>query len=245
MKIATLTEHINDLRLAIIRSLVMLLLFVFISYFLADLIIKILSLPLMSSVFAPKTMIYTGLADGFISRMNIATSFGFFTSIPYIIFEIYKFCAVGMYKNEKLLAKSIILAIFSLFLIGCLIGYYFIIPNCIDFFLSYGQNVTNLPLDFQLKLVDYLDMIIGIMIICGIVMQIPIIIVLLHIMGLMKYSVITKYRRHWIVFVFILSAIITPPDILSQIVIAGIILLSTEIAIFGCKLFDKNKIKSL
>ncbi len=242
MNKSDLMLHINALRKAILRCLLVFLAAVLTCYLCADWFINILSTPLLHSKFGIKFTTYTSLTDGFMAHMNVATSFGLFTTIPYIACEIYKFCAVGMYKNEKQLAKFIFSAVFVLFAMGNALAYYWIIPGSVDFFLSYGSGFGGQIMQsyFQLKLLDYIDLVMDIMLVCGLILQIPVVIFILHIAKIIDAGKLGKYRRYWIVGAFIIGAVITPPDVSSQIIVASVMILLIEISILACKLFRKN-----
>ncbi len=233
-----LLHHLNDLKGGVLRSITFFLILFAISYLLSSGIIAILIKPISSKI--NQSMIGTGLADGFLLHMNIAFSSAIFITIPYIFYEIYRFCVLGMKQEEKIAMKILMFVCVFLFIFGALIAYRFIIPSALDFFISFfGQNIRLQP-----KILDYIDLILSIMIAFGAAFEAPILIFLLHVFNIIKAESFKKYRKHMIIGVFIISAILTPPDIASQIVLASIILILIEFAFLFCKIFDKLKTKS-
>lgn len=236
MKREEFFTHLDELKFIILRVLTFFLISFTIVYFFVDSIISFLIKPIISNT--GLNMIYTGLSEGFSLHLSIASSLGIFLTIPFALYEIYKFCSLGMKIYEKKIAKYTIIFGVLLFIIGCIISYIFIIPSAINFFISY-TNSTNVQVALQPKIIDYIDLICSIMIAFGIAFQAPLIIFFLHISNILKLEKLLKYRRYVIVFVFIISAIFTPPDIVSQIILATMILILIEISFLFCKIFDK------
>lgn len=229
------------------RNRVMLVLFLFIGLFFigynySDRIIYFFSRPfILSEKINSVNMIYTSLTEGFMIHLQVAFLFAFYFSIPIFFLQLYFFCSKGMYKNEKAFTISIFISIVTLFLIGFFVAYCYIIPMAIDFFVSYVNKIENLSILFQPKLLDYMDLVLNIIIAVGITFQIPVVIFLLHTFNLLKREDLIKYRRHIIVGIFIFAAIITPPDVYSQILVASIMIILIEFSFFCCQIYDKIK----
>ncbi len=154
---------------------------------------------------------------------------GVIIAFPYILYEVWKFVSPGLYENERKLASGFILIASALFFIGTLFGYYLIAPLSVNFLGSYtvSNEVTN-----QIDLSSYIAIVRSSVISCGLIFELPIIIYFLTKLGLITPAFMRKYRRHAIVLVLILAAIITPPDVASQIIVAIPIMILYEISIF-------------
>jgi len=178
------------------------------------------------------------MAGQFSAHIWTAITAGFIISFPYIIWEFWRFVSPAMHTNEKRNAKGFILITSILFFIGVLFGYYIITPLSINFLGAYqvSEEVLN---EFDLS--SYIGLIRASVLSCGLVFELPIIIFFLSKIGLVTPEVLKKYRKYSLVVVLILSAIITPPDIASQIIVSIPILILYEISIFISKVVTSKQ----
>lgn len=163
---------------------------------------------------------------------------GFIMGIPFILYEVWKFIKPALYPNEQKNALAFISISSLLFFIGVLFGYFVILPLSVYFF---GSFQTSAEISNEFNLDSYIGMIRTTVIACGIVFELPIIIYFLSKLGLVDAQFLRTYRRYALVIILILAAIITPPDILSQIIVAIPILILYEISIFISKAVEKNR----
>ena len=165
---------------------------------------------------------------------------GFIISFPFILWEIWKFIKPALYDNEKKSAIWFILISSLLFFLGVLFGYFVIVPLSIYFFGTFqvSPEVVN---EFNLE--SYIGLIKTSVIACGILFELPIIIYFLSKLGLVTPSFLRKYRKYTLIIVLILAAIITPPDILSQIIVAIPIMILYEISILISYLVQRKELK--
>jgi sec-independent protein translocase protein TatC len=163
---------------------------------------------------------------------------GFILGFPYILWEIWKFISPALYKNEKKYAVSFILISSILFFLGVLFGYYLILPLSVNFF--GGFNVSSV-IKNEFNLDNYISMVKTSVISCGLIFELPIIIYFLTKIGLVTAATLREYRRYSIVIILIVAAIITPPDILSQIIVSIPLLILYEISILIAVLVNKKE----
>ncbi|MCM4161799.1 twin-arginine translocase subunit TatC [Antarcticibacterium flavum] len=178
----------------------------------------------------------------FSAHVWVAITAGFIISFPYVIYEFWKFVAPAMKDNEKKNARGFILISSVLFFLGVLFGYYVVTPLSINFLGKYqvSDDVFN---DFDLA--SYISLVRASVIASGIIFELPIIMYFLTKVGIVTPDFLIKYRKYALVIVLILSAIITPPDIVSQIIVAIPVLILYEVSIIISKIVFKREEKKL
>lgn len=190
-----------------------------------------------------RKLIYTSPTEAFTTYLKLSFYSSLFFSFPVFFAELYLFLSPALYKNEK---KNILFTIFFssfLFLFGAIFCYFFILPMALKFFSSF-ENLSSvddstLPILFETKISDYLNFTINLLFGFGIAFLSPILLLFLIKGGYVKVKDLRSKRRYWIVIIFILSAILTPPDILSQISLAILLIILFEIVILLGKYFNK------
>lgn len=248
-------DHLEDLRWLLIRSTIAIGIGAIIAYFFSDFIFNTI-------IFGPKDTHFItyrffcnisqtfNLDDSFcISEMPFtiqsrtmggqfsahiwtAITAGFIISVPFILWEFWKFISPALYENEKKGAKSFIFYASILFFIGCLFGYFLVVPLSINFLGNY--NVSNVVHnDFDLD--SYIGLVKTSTLACGLFFELPILIYLLTKIGIVTPIILQKQRKIAIVIILIIAAIITPPDVISQIIVTIPILILYEISIFISK----------
>jgi len=182
------------------------------------------------------------MAGQFSAHIWTAITAGFILAFPYIIYEFWKFISPGMHQNERKHSRGFIIVSSILFFIGVLFGYYVVCPLSINFLGTYqvSQQVHN---DFDLS--SYISLIRASVLASGLIFELPIVIYFLTKVGLVTPTFMRKYRKYALVLVLILSAIITPPDIASQIIVAIPVLILYEISIYISKFVLKKQSRKL
>lgn len=243
----SLQEHLAELKKRIIFCVIFLIVAFCICYFFSAEIYQFLLQPLAES-FADqqnRRLIYTSPAEGFITFTRVAFYAALFFSFPVFFIQLYLFLAPALFKKEK---KFIILLLFFapfLFLCGAALAYFFLLPLTFKFFLSFeAQGLVGssiIPIQLETKISEYLNLIIDLLFSFGIAFQSPILLLFLFRIGFLTPDDLRKRRKYWIVIIFIVAAILTPPDVLSQISLAIPMILLFEIVILiGNKI---NKLK--
>jgi sec-independent protein translocase protein TatC len=241
----TIGSHFNELRSrAMICILFYIVIFV-LCYFFSKEIYHFLLKPFIevSQNNQNRKLIYTSPTEAFTTYLKLSFYSSLFFSFPVFFAELYLFLSPALYKNEK---KNILLTIFFssfLFLFGAIFCYFFILPMALKFFSSFENlssiNDSTLPILLETKISDYLNFTINLLFGFGIAFLSPILLLFLIKGGYVKVKDLRSKRRYWIVIIFILSAILTPPDILSQISLAILLIILFEIVILLGKYFNK------
>lgn len=194
-----------------------------------------------------RRMIYTGLAEAFVTYVKVAFFAGAFFSFPVWATQVWRFVAPGLYKAEKRAVLPFLLATPVLFFAGAALAYYLIFPMAFKFFLSFesavAANATALPIQLEAKVDQYLSLVMGIVFAFGLSFELPVLLMLMARAGLINAAMLSSKRRHAIVLIFIVAAVITPPDVISQIGLAVPMMLLYEISIFGVKRIDRARAK--
>ncbi len=165
---------------------------------------------------------------------------GFIIGFPYILYELWKFISPGLYEKERKYSKGFIFTASLLFFMGVLFGYYVVAPLSINFLGGYtvSEEVFN-----DIDLASYISTIRASVIACGLIFELPIIIFFLTKVGLVTPEILKKYRKIALVLVLILSAVITPPDVASQIIVAVPVLILYQVSIYISKVVLKREAK--
>ena len=239
LKEFTLEEHLSELKSRLIKVLLFFFVVTLVSFRFSWDIFAILSEPLVKLT-ASNTgfhFIYTKLTEGFITELKIAFIFGFFLTSPIFFYHLYKFLAPGLYKYEKKIIAPYLFFPPILFLTGVLVVYFIVIPVTWKFFISF-QNLTpenGVMIKLEAKISEYVDLIVELFMGFGIAFQLPILLIMLTKLKIITASQLVQFRRYSIVLIFIVAAILTPPDVFSQIILALPLTLLYEISIFCCK----------
>ena len=209
-------EHLEDLRGSLIKIVVAILLFSTLAFCFKDLLFKIVLAPKDSSFFMYKLfgggdftirLMNIGLTEQFMIHLKTAVAFGILMASPYIIKVLFDFIRPALYEKERQHSTGIVVSSYVMFMIGVAVNYLFIFPLTVRFLGTYqvSEQVSNM-----LTLQSYMDTLLMMSIVFGIVFEIPVISWLLARFGLLKAEYMTQYRRHAIVAILIIAAIITP-----------------------------------
>jgi sec-independent protein translocase protein TatC len=189
----------------------------------------------------PFEIININMAGQFSTHIMISLIVGLILAFPYLIFELWRFISPALYPKEKSHARGAVFFISLLFILGVLFGYYVIIPLSVHFLGNYSVSaqVTN-----QINLNSYISTVSSITLATGVIFELPVLIYFLTKIGLVTPEFLKKYRRHALVIVLALSAIITPPDVFSQILVAFPLMFLYEIGIIiSRRILKKEKLK--
>jgi sec-independent protein translocase protein TatC len=239
----TLKEHLIELKKRLIIVCVAFITVFILCYNLKEYIFEIFLSPLAEiSGQEERRIIYTGLAEAFFSYLKLSLFSSFFLIIPIICHQIYGFISPGLLNSEKRLVILILSFSPILFYIGGFFVLYIVMPKAWEFFVSYENRNLQIPVILEAKISEYLNLVIQFMLAFGVAFQLPVIMVILCIMGVIESSFLVQKRRVSIVIIFIAAAIFTPPDVISQIALAIPLLLLYEISILLCKLVEKKRL---
>ena len=238
----TITGHLSELRLRLTRAVIGAFAGFLLCYGVAEDIFTILSRPLVNVMPQGTHFIYTGVAEGFFVYLKVALLAGIFIASPYIFYQLWAFIAPGLYKEER---KHVLpLAIFSafFFIVGALFCYFGVFPVAFKFFMSYStESISAMP-----SLNEYLGFALMLLIAFGVVFEMPLFVYFLARIGIVTAQKMRRFRRYAVLGAFVIGALLTPPDVFSQLLMAGPMMLLYEISIMlaaavGKKTDEKKK----
>ena len=246
IKQASFIEHLTELRSRLLKSIVYLFIFFVISYIFAENIYGFLVEPYADAVKDDninRRLIYTALHETFITYLKVAFFSAIFVTSPIILTQIWKFVAPGLYTNEKKALLPYLIATPTLFLLGGMLVYYLVMPLAIKFFLSFetSAQISNLPIQLEAKVNEYLSLIMRLIFAFGISFQLPVLLTLLARVGFVNSTYLKKRRKYVVVIVFALAALLTPPDPITQIGLGIPLLILYELSILAVKFIEKKK----
>jgi len=245
-KKSSFVEHLTELRSRLVKSIVYLFAFFIVCYFFAENIYSFLVAPYADAVKDDglnRRMIFTALHETFITYLKVAFFAAMFVTSPIILTQIWKFVAPGLYKNEKKALLPYLIATPTLFLFGGMLVYYLIMPLAIKFFLTFetSAQLSNLPIQLEAKVNEYLSLIMRLIFAFGISFQLPVLLSLLARVGFIDSEYLKKRRKYVIVIIFAVAAILTPPDPITQIGLGIPLLILYELSILSVRLIEKKK----
>ena len=244
-KQSSFVEHLTELRLRLVKSVIYLFGFFIICYFFAENIYSFLLAPYAEAVKDDpinRRMIFTALHETFITYLKVAFFAAMFTASPIILTQVWKFIAPGLYKNEKKALLPYLIATPTLFLLGGMLVYYLIMPLAIKFFLSFETSsaVGSLPIQLEAKVNEYLSLIMRLIFAFGLSFQLPVLLSLLARVGFVDSEYLKQRRKYVIVIIFVAAAILTPPDPITQIGLGIPLLILYELSILTVKFIEKK-----
>ena len=245
---APLIEHLTELRNRLIRSVVAFAICMILAFTVAGQIFNFLAKPiveiLMENGQSPD-LIFTGLQQGFMVNIRISLFGGFLLSFPYISFQLWKFIAPGLYKDEKNAFLPFLLASPILFFIGATFSFYVVMPLAFDFFLGFQQTNENISdlvgITYLGTINEYLGLTMKFIIAFGLCFQLPVLLTLMGKAGLISSQTLAKSRKYAMVGILVLAAIVTPPDVITQIILFTVVYALYEVSVILVKWVEKKR----
>ncbi|WP_373520567.1 twin-arginine translocase subunit TatC [Aquiflexum sp.] len=197
-----------------------------------------LSLPALCIEQLPFTIQSRQMTGQFSMHITSSVVVGLIASFPYLFWEVWKFIAPGLYSKERMAARGAVFFVSLLFFAGTLFGYYILAPLSINFLSNYQLDPSILN---EFDITSYVSTLSMLVLASAIMFQLPVVIYFLSMSGLVTAAMLKAYRRHSIVVILILAAVITPPDVISQILIAMPILVLYEAGIQIAKRLEKKR----
>ena len=246
-KEAGFISHLVELRKRLISSLIFLFILFVICYYFSDYIYGFLVDPFAEAVKndnIERRLIFTALQETFLTYLKVSFFAAFFITSPFILIQIWKFIAPGLYDHEKSAIMPYLVLTPILFLLGGMLVYYLIMPLAIKFFLSFESAglTTTLPIQLEAKVNEYLSLVMKLIFAFGLSFQLPIVLSLLARIGLIDSKFLKERRKYVVVIIFAAAALLTPPDPITQIGLAIPLLILYELSILSVKIIE-SKIK--
>jgi sec-independent protein translocase protein TatC len=235
-------EHFKELRSRLIKIFLSVLLGFILCWFIRSQIVDFLFAPLLAAMRGlelPEVVIATGVPETFLTYMQIALMSGIFVSSPLIFYQVWAFIAPGLYEKEKTHIVPIALASALFFILGGAFCYFIVFANAMPFLMGFGEEyIHNTP-----RLSEYYDFALHLLLAFGLIFELPLFVFFLSRLGLVTAPMLKRFRRYFIVIAFIVSAVLTPPDIPSQLCMVAPMLILYEFSIFIAKFCASEKEK--
>lgn len=243
----TFWEHLDVLRSSLIRMAVAIVLFGVVAFVLKEELFSVVLAPCSSDFVTYRLMgaeafnihlMNTGLTEQFMIHVRTALYAGLLVASPYILYELFRFVSPGLYANERHYAVWLVSAAYVMFVVGTLVNYYIVFPLTVRFLGTYqvSPDVANM-----LTLQSYIDTLLGMSLMLGVVFELPVVCALMGRMGLLTEGFMAEYRRHAVVAILIVAAIITPTtDVFTLLVVSLPIYLLYEVSIQIVRMTKRN-----
>jgi sec-independent protein translocase protein TatC len=255
-------EHLEELRWHIIKALISIFVFGLVAFIFKDIVFnkillapkfpdfityrifcrvaEIVKIPRLCINAVPMELISIKMSGQFSMHIMVSLVIGFIAAFPYIFYQFWKFIVPALYPKEKKVARGAVFISSLLFLLGVFFGYFIITPLTIQFFSGYSvsEDVTN-----QINLISFVSTIASVLLSCGVIFELPILVYFLSKIGIVTPKFLRTYRKHALVLIIFLSAIITPPDIFSQLVVSVPLILLYEVSIFISGRIQRKKLR--
>lgn len=229
------TAHLEELRTRLINVFIAVAVGFVICYFFKERLFEVLTAPLIRVMGEDDTLIFTGLPEAFFTYLKVAFLAGIGLAAPVIFYQFWMFVAPGLYHSERRMFLPIVFLSSVFFVGGALFGYFIVFPYGFKFFLGFaGDHLRALP-----SMKEYLGFATKLLLAFGIVFELPLVITFMARLGIVSVPFLKKNRKYALLLFFVGSAILTPPDVVTQVMMAMPLMLLYEISIIGARIFGK------
>jgi len=233
----TFLSHLIELRERLVRCILAFFLACIPALFYSAELYDVLAFPLMQSLPQGSRMIATGVITPFLIPMKIAFMAGFLAALPYILYQAWAFVAPGLYAHEKRLVLPLVVSSTVLFLLGMLFCYFIVFGKVFSFIASFAPKSITVAPDIE----AYFNFVLGMFLAFGLAFEVPVVVVVLVIAGLVTVEQLREWRGYVVVAIFVVAAIVTPPDVVSQIALAIPMCLLYEAGILAAQMIGRRR----
>lgn len=231
------TSHLEELRKRLITGFIAIGVGAVISFAFKERLFNILVQPLIKVMEEGDTLIFTGLPEAFFTYLKVALLAGILLASPVILYEFWMFVAPGLYKKERRLLGPIVVLSSFFFIGGALFGYFIVFPWGFKFFLGFAtETIRPLP-----SMKEYFAFSAKLLLAFGLVFELPLVLTFLARLGIVSVDFLRRNRKYALLLFFIGAAILTPPDVITQIMMALPLMALYEISIIGARIFGRKK----
>tara|TARA_B100001248_G_C27399050_1_gene468330 strand:- start:613 stop:1332 length:720 start_codon:yes stop_codon:yes gene_type:complete len=231
----SLSEHLSDLRKALLWSILFITIGFAASFSQSELIFDFARKPI--EPFIGQGLVFTGVMDKFIAHIKVSILAGIILSSPFWLYQVWNFISPALYKNEKRYAVVFLSVGTLLFLAGCAFVYYLVYPLAFDFLLSFAGQ-TDSPM---ITIDKYISFFLTTSLAFGFMFELPLVLTLLGMLGVIDADFLVRYRRYAIVILALGSALVTPPDVISMAMMMVPMILLYEASVLSVRMFAKKK----
>ncbi|MCK4390046.1 MAG: twin-arginine translocase subunit TatC [Desulfobacterales bacterium] len=234
------TAHLEELRRRLIICFSAVGIGFVISYFFSKRLFELLKQPLEAAMPLEQTVISTGLQESFIVHLKVAFVAGLLLAVPVIMYQLWMFIAPGLYHREKRLVLPIVFLSSVFFLGGSLFGYFVVFPFGFKFLVGFASDsIKLLP-----RAKEYLGFSTKLLFAFGVVFELPLFVTFLAKLGIVNVQFLKAKRKYAILLFFVFASILTPPDVITQIMMAAPLIVLYEVSILGARVFGKKETKA-
>ncbi len=231
------TDHLTELRDRLVRCFIAVGVGFVVAYCFKEKLFDILMAPLVTAMGENQKMIFTGLPEAFFTYLKVALLTGIVVAVPVLFYEFWMFVSPGLYRQEKNFLVPVVMLSIVFFIIGASFGYFIVFPYGFQFFLGFSsETIQAMP-----SMKEYLGFSSKMLLAFGFVFELPLVITFMARMGLVTVDFLTKNRKYAVLIFFTGAALITPPDVVTQILMAIPLMILYEISIVGARVFGKKK----
>jgi sec-independent protein translocase protein TatC len=233
----TFLSHLIELRERLVRALIVFALACIPALYFSAELYDVLAYPLMQSLPQGSRMIATGVITPFLIPMKISMMAGFVVALPFILYQGWAFVAPGLYAHEKKLVLPLVVSSTLLFLTGMLFCYFIVFGKVFAFIAGFAPKSITVAPDIE----AYFNFVLGMFLAFGLAFEVPVIVVVLVLAGIVTVEQLREWRGYVVVAIFIVAAVVTPPDVVSQIALAVPMCLLYEVGILFGQLITRRK----
>lgn len=227
----SLVQHLMELRSCILRALLgVIVIFIGLIWFRND-IYTYMAQPLIQAMPAGSKLIATEVTSTFLAPIKLTLWLSFFAAVPWVIYQVWRFIAPGLYQKERRLAFPMIFSSILLFYLGMMFAYFAVMPLMFKFLVGTTPDGVEMATDIS----QYLSMLLRLFFIFGVAFEVPVAIILLVLMNVITPEKISEKRPYIIIGAFVVAAVVTPPDVLSQVAFAGMTIILFEVGLWIAK----------